>query len=572
MALVGSPGGTEGGSRRRGGRSSRRRRARRRHASTRRRRPRRARSQERGASSGRGRASRERLRRGGRAPGSLPRPSCAKRARSLPRVSRRGARDGSKLVRDELELSARCCARCCARAWRRCPPRPCCASTRATSGWPRICSPSSASSWRSSGRCETAGGVELTRGDGRAVRNTVEERLANAEPALRLLFGGAQPARGAMIQLTSAADFAYGNTRLRARKGELLGAAEYEALLGRDVDGDPRGPRRHGLPRRDRSRARRHAAASARCTSRSAGTWRAALGELRAFYEGRSRRARRPASLPLRSAQPARAPARAGARPSRRSRCSRTSFRSARSAGRRRRRSRASRSSRGPSTCSSPGGCRIPAGARALADAWPEYERTEDLAALEHALTARHAQRLDEALRAAGPGADSLRELVAREHDAVNVLVVLRLRFALQLDELTDLPPRSERRPLPGRRKNRRGRARGRAAAADACRSRREARRRRTTRGLACAAAAHRVRRRPADVAARARGESCPLGRRVCSSAATRSASTSRSRSRSRQENEVRNLRLLGEGAAGGLPAAALRAQLIVPWGGRWDA
>ena len=39
-----------------------------------------------------------------------------------------------------------------------------------------------------------------------------------------------------MIQLTSAADFAYGNTRLRARKAELLGAAEYESLLGRDLD------------------------------------------------------------------------------------------------------------------------------------------------------------------------------------------------------------------------------------------------------------------------------------------------------------------------------------------------
>jgi hypothetical protein len=32
----------------------------------------------------------------------------------------------------------------------------------------------------------------------------------------------------------------------------------------------------------------------------------------------------------------------------------------------------------------------------------------------------------------------------------------------------------------------------------------------------------------------------------------------------------VRNLRLLGEGAVGGLPVAAVRAQLIVPWGGRW--
>ena len=38
---------------------------------------------------------------------------------------------------------------------------------------------------------ETAGGVELTHDDGRAVRNTIEERLANAEPALRLRFGEA---------------------------------------------------------------------------------------------------------------------------------------------------------------------------------------------------------------------------------------------------------------------------------------------------------------------------------------------------------------------------------------------
>jgi len=41
---------------------------------------------------------------------------------------------------------------------------------------------------------QTAGGVELARGEDRAVRNTVEDRLANAEPALRLLFGEAQRA------------------------------------------------------------------------------------------------------------------------------------------------------------------------------------------------------------------------------------------------------------------------------------------------------------------------------------------------------------------------------------------
>ncbi len=36
---------------------------------------------------------------------------------------------------------------------------------------------------------QTAGGVELARGDDRVVRNTVEERLANAEPTLALLSG-----------------------------------------------------------------------------------------------------------------------------------------------------------------------------------------------------------------------------------------------------------------------------------------------------------------------------------------------------------------------------------------------
>ena len=44
------------------------------------------------------------------------------------------------------------------------------------------------------GTLETAGGVELARGEDRIVRNTVEERFANAEPALRLLFGRTQPA------------------------------------------------------------------------------------------------------------------------------------------------------------------------------------------------------------------------------------------------------------------------------------------------------------------------------------------------------------------------------------------
>lgn len=36
---------------------------------------------------------------------------------------------------------------------------------------------------------ETVGGVDVSSGDGRSARNTIEERLANAEPALRLLLG-----------------------------------------------------------------------------------------------------------------------------------------------------------------------------------------------------------------------------------------------------------------------------------------------------------------------------------------------------------------------------------------------
>jgi vacuolar-type H+-ATPase subunit E/Vma4 len=43
------------------------------------------------------------------------------------------------------------------------------------------------------GTLETAGGVELACGEDRVVRNTVEERFTNAEPALRLLFGRTQP-------------------------------------------------------------------------------------------------------------------------------------------------------------------------------------------------------------------------------------------------------------------------------------------------------------------------------------------------------------------------------------------
>ena len=40
-----------------------------------------------------------------------------------------------------------------------------------------------------SAQLEALGGIEAASADGRSVRNTLEERMANAEPALRILFG-----------------------------------------------------------------------------------------------------------------------------------------------------------------------------------------------------------------------------------------------------------------------------------------------------------------------------------------------------------------------------------------------
>jgi V/A-type H+/Na+-transporting ATPase subunit C len=78
--------------------------------------------------------------------------------------------------------------------------------------------------------------------------------------------------------------------------------------------------------------------------------------------------------------------------------------------------------------------------ADALLNAWPAYERTGDLPALEAALTDAHGRRLDAALAAAGDDAAPLRDQVAVETDARNIVNALRLREALvegELDEVT---------------------------------------------------------------------------------------------------------------------------------------
>jgi vacuolar-type H+-ATPase subunit C/Vma6 len=368
--------------------------------------------------------------------------------------------------------------------------------------------------------------------------------------------------------LTLSGDFVYGNTRLRARKSELLGAGDYEALLGRGVEGILEaladtaygGELESALAisgaRRGLHEAlRRHLAR--------------ALGELRAFYEGRAGELVDPllSRFELHNLLTL-------LRGSVRGKPAEEVLANIFPLGR-------FDDATAHEIARQPDPARAvdllvtwrlpdPTLARALADAWPEYERTEDLAALEHTLSARHAQRLDEVLRDAGPDAEPLRELVAREHDAVNVLIVLRLRFALQLDELSALPPP----PDPGR-----FLAGGRIAPgaletalrqptrAEAVARLIEAARREEWRApleriagggdLPTLQREFEVRRVRWAVGLFLRGD--PLGVDVPIAYAVAKG------------NEVRNLRLLGEGAAGGLPASALRAQLIVPWGGRWD-
>lgn len=69
-----------------------------------------------------------------------------------------------------------------------------------------------------------------------------------------------------------------------------------------------------------------------------------------------------------------------------------------------------------------------PADADALAAAWPAYERSEDLAALERALVGAHAARLRAALDPFGGEAGPLRVALDRERDDRDVVTVLRLR------------------------------------------------------------------------------------------------------------------------------------------------
>ena len=83
------------------------------------------------------------------------------------------------------------------------------------------------------------------------------------------------------------ADFDYGNTRLRARRGAFLSIAAYERLLGEDIDDMLRALRTPAMRRRPRRSGASAALQALHLTVRSelAGS----LEQMRSFYSGRAR-------------------------------------------------------------------------------------------------------------------------------------------------------------------------------------------------------------------------------------------------------------------------------------------
>lgn len=370
-----------------------------------------------------------------------------------------------------------------------------------------------------------------------------------------------------MSILTASGDFVYGNTRLRARKAQLLTEAAYDALLDRDVSGVQEALTQTAYrPELEAALAR---TGGERALERSVRDHLArVLGEMRSFYRGRARelvdvllarfdlhnlltllrgQARaQPAELILEAIVPL-GPLADGAAEEIARREDVTAAVDLLIAWR----------------------LPDPETAAALRDGWPRFERTQDLAQLEHELATTHASRVDHDLQRAP---ERLRELIARERDAANVLTVLRLRAALRLDELTELPPP----PGPGRflpggsiQESALEEALHLPAPPDTV--------------AVLAEAAHRRDWRTPLERYPATGD-LPLLQRQLEAARVRwalrlflsgdpldidipIAYTVGS------ENEARNLRIVAEGAAAGEPRQAVRARLLIPdGGGRWDA
>ncbi|WP_166172612.1 V-type ATPase subunit [Rubrobacter tropicus] len=241
-----------------------------------------------------------------------------------------------------------------------------------------------------------------------------------------------------MKLLTRRADFGYGNARLRARRADLLGRAGYEALIGKDVDAilgalseTPYGPEveaaltRHHGAHRLREAVRHHLAR--------------VLEEMRSFYKDRAgdlldvllsrwdlhntvTLLRGEAVAPhtedaLLHVYPMGALGDALAR-------------------------EVARQNEFAAAVQLLVRWKLPdpETARGLGEAWPDYERTEDFPALEHAVTANWTARTDGILTTTGNDGAPLRRFFGRETDEKNLLVALRLREALRRGETDGLP------------------------------------------------------------------------------------------------------------------------------------
>jgi len=240
-------------------------------------------------------------------------------------------------------------------------------------------------------------------------------------------------------------DFVYGNTRLHARRAALLDAGDYESFLGADIDAllaaleqTPYAPdiERAG----DQAGLRRLHRAIRAHLGRS-------LEEMRGFYADRARelvdlmlsrfdvenvvlmlRARTGTRRPADEALASLLPVGWMVEPL------------------------ASEILRGPELAGAVDLIlrRTPDTKQtgALRAALREYERTENLAALEHAVLAAHAEQVTDTLASAGPDARTLLRFARRAIDERNLLVSLRVRDARASGAAADVTP--ERALLPG--------------------------------------------------------------------------------------------------------------------------
>jgi V/A-type H+-transporting ATPase subunit C len=240
-------------------------------------------------------------------------------------------------------------------------------------------------------------------------------------------------------------DFVYGNTRLHARRAALLVAADYEQLLGEDIEALlaalERTPYAPELERfRDQPGLRRLHKTIRAHLGRS-------LEEMRGFYADRARevvdlmlsrfdianvllmlRARAGTHRPADEALGALLPVGWLVEPL------------------------AGEILRGPELAGAVDLIirRTPdtGQTRALRAALGEYERTGNLAALEQAVLAAHAAHVTATLASTGPDARTLLRFARRAIDERNLLVALRLRDARTSGAAVDVAP--ERTLLPG--------------------------------------------------------------------------------------------------------------------------